>query len=96
MMMIQKRDSYSSKHIRTLFLSTNVNDYDTGGPIVDGSVTKSLTNSSSHKVDNPLFSELNGIKVGRKYYPQTTSRNTLVPDDCSKHSNRQQSLLLTS
>jgi hypothetical protein len=27
---------YQKKQIRTLVLSTNVNDYDTGEPIVDG------------------------------------------------------------
>ena len=65
---IQENDSYGSKQ-RTLVLSTNVNVYDTGEPIVEGSIRKTLTNSSSHKVDNPIFLELNGIKIGRKYYP---------------------------
>ena len=66
---IQENDSYGSKQIRTLVLSTNVNVYDTGEPIVEGNIRKTLTNSSSHKVDNPIFLELNGIKIGRKYYP---------------------------
>jgi hypothetical protein len=35
-MIIQKGDYYNDRQIRTLVLSTNVNDYDTGEPIVDG------------------------------------------------------------
>lgn len=94
-MIIQKSDSYRSRQIRTLVLSNNVNDYDTGEPIVDGSIIKTLTKSNSHIVDNPILLELNGIKVGRKYHTSTTiSRNTLAPDVCSKSSNWQQSLPL--
>ena len=66
-MMIQKSDIYHSRQIRTLVLSTNVNDYDTGEPIIDGSIRKTLTNSTQ-LVDNPILFELNGIKLGRKYY----------------------------
>jgi hypothetical protein len=44
-MIIQKGDYYNDRQIRTLVLSTNVNDYDTGEPIVDGSIRKTLTNS---------------------------------------------------
>jgi hypothetical protein len=69
-MIIQKCD-YDNKHndkqVRTLVLSTNVNDYDTGEPIVDGSIRKTLTSGSSQIVDNPILFELNGIKLGRKY-----------------------------
>jgi hypothetical protein len=64
-MIIQKSNYNHAKQIRTLVLSTNVNDYDTGEPIVDGSIRKTLT--SSQIVDNPILSELNCIKVGRKY-----------------------------
>ena len=64
-MIIQKSDYSHNKQIRTLVLSTNVNDYDTGEPIVDGSRRKTLT--SSQTVDNPIFYELNNIKLGRKY-----------------------------
>ena len=66
-MMIQKSDIYCSKQIRTLVLSTNVNDYDTGEPMVDGSIRKKLASGSSQIVDNPILFELNGIKLGRKY-----------------------------
>jgi hypothetical protein len=38
-----------------------------GEPIVDGSIRKTLTNSSQ-TIDNPILSKLSGIKVGRKYY----------------------------
>jgi hypothetical protein len=67
-MIIQKSDYYNkhNKQVRTLVLSTNVNDYDTGEPIVDGSIRKTLTSDSSQIVDNPILSKLNG-KVGRKY-----------------------------
>lgn len=65
-MMIQKSDFYLSKQIRTLVLSTNVNDYDTGEPMIDDSIRKTLTNSTQI-VDNPILFELNGIKLGRKY-----------------------------
>ena len=64
-MIIQKSDYSHNKQIRTLVLSTNVNDYDTGEPIVDGSIRKTLT--SSQTVDNPIFYEPNNIKLGRKY-----------------------------
>ena len=69
-MIIQKCDYYNKhngKQVRTLVLSTNVNDYDTGEPIVDGSIRKTLTSGSSQIVDNPILFELNGIKLGRKY-----------------------------
>ena len=42
-MMIQKSDFYLSKQ---MVFSTNVNDYDTGEPIIDGSIRKTLTNST--------------------------------------------------
>ncbi|HZA64114.1 MAG TPA: hypothetical protein VE573_14660 [Nitrososphaeraceae archaeon] len=61
-----KRDSTPNKQLRTLVLSTNVNDYDTGEPIVDRSIRKTLINSSQIS-DNPIHSMLNCIKVGRKY-----------------------------
>ena len=74
-MMIQKSDFYRSKHIRSLVLSTNVNDYDTGEPIIDGSIRKTLTNSTQ-LVDNPILFELNGIKLGRKYCcPISSAKN---------------------
>ena len=64
-MIFHKGESYHSKHIRTIVLSTNVNDYDTGEPIVNGSIRKTLTNCSN-RVDNPILRKLNGVKVGRK------------------------------
>jgi hypothetical protein len=64
-MIVQKSDYSRNKQIRTLVLSTNVNDYDTGEPIVDGSIRRTLT--SSKTVNNPISSELNNIKMGRKY-----------------------------
>jgi hypothetical protein len=68
-MIIQKRDydHNNNKQLRTLVLSTNVNDYDTGESIVDGSIRKTLASGSSQIVDNPILFELNGIKLGRKY-----------------------------
>jgi hypothetical protein len=76
---IQKGDYSHNRQVRTLVLSTNVNDYDTGEPIVDGSIRKTLTNSQI--VDNPIFYELNGIKMGRKYCrPYQDSRMWLCHD----------------
>jgi hypothetical protein len=68
-MIIQKSDYYNehNKQVRTLVLSTNVNDYDTGEPIVDGSIRKTFASGGSQMVDNPILFELNGIKIGRKY-----------------------------
>jgi hypothetical protein len=69
-MIIQKCNYYNKhngKQVRTLVLSTNVNDYGTGEPIVDGSIRKTLTSGSSQIVDNPILFELNDIKLGRKY-----------------------------
>jgi hypothetical protein len=63
---IQKSDSDYNKQVRTLILSTNVNDYDTGEPIIEGSIRKTLINSSQ-TTENPIHSILSGIKVGRKY-----------------------------
>ena len=92
--MIQKSDYSHNKQIRTLVLSTNANDYDTGEPIVEGSIRKTLTSSnSSHRVDNPILLELNGIKVGRKYYSPISSKSIFASDDHLKPSNLQQSLL---
>jgi hypothetical protein len=62
----KKSDPAPNKQIRTLVLSTNVNDYDTGETIIDRSIRKTLINSSQIS-DNPIHSMLNGIKVGRKY-----------------------------
>jgi hypothetical protein len=64
-MIIQKRNYDDAQQLRTLVLSTNVNDYDTGEPIVDGNIRKTL--AGSQLVDNPILSELNGAKMGRKY-----------------------------
>jgi hypothetical protein len=52
--------------LRTIELSTNVNDYDTGEPILEGSIRKTLTGKDL-KSDNPLYYELCQVKVGKKY-----------------------------
>jgi len=70
-MIIPKSDYYNkhdNKHVRTLVLSTNVNDYDTGEPIIDGSIRKTLASNDSQIVDNLILCKLNGIKLGRKYF----------------------------
>jgi hypothetical protein len=80
-MIIQKSDFYRSKQIRTLVLSTNVNDYDTGEPIIDGSIGKTLLyylvyTNGTQIVDNPTLIELNGIKLRRKYCcPISSAKN---------------------
>ena len=63
---IQKRDN-QKKNLRTLVLSTNANDYDTGEPIIDGSIGKTLVSSTKRYVDNPILASLHGVVVGRKY-----------------------------
>ncbi|HEX5904499.1 MAG TPA: hypothetical protein VFY50_00460 [Candidatus Nitrosocosmicus sp.] len=37
-----------------------------------------ITNSRSHRVDNLILVELNGIMVGRKYYSSIPSENTHI------------------
>jgi hypothetical protein len=59
---------YQKKQIRTLVLSTNVNDYDTGEPIVDGSISKTLSSDGDQIADSPIPAKLHGLIVGRKYY----------------------------
>jgi hypothetical protein len=52
--------------LRTIELSTNVNDYDTGEPILEGSIRKTLTQKDL-KSDSPPYYELYHVKVGKKY-----------------------------
>jgi hypothetical protein len=59
-MIIQNSNYNHAKQLRTLVLSTNINDY--------GNIRKILT--CRQIVDNPILSELNGAKVGRKYLGQ--------------------------
>jgi len=77
LMGINKSD-YQKKQIRTLVLSTNVNDYDTGGPIVDGSISKTLSSDGDQIADSPIPAKLHGLIVGRKYYTQPMSKNTVA------------------
>ena len=86
-MIIQKSDYDHNKQLRTLVLSTNVNDYDTGESIVSGSIKKTLV-SSGQIVDNPILSVLNGVKLGRKYCTPTTSVNTIASDQDPKSLDR--------
>jgi hypothetical protein len=65
MMEIQKRED-QKKNVRTLVLSTNANDYDTGEPIIDGSISKTLISGKKQYVDNPILASLHGVVVGRK------------------------------
>ena len=62
------KSEYQKKQLRTLVLSTNVNDYDTGEPIVDGSINKTLNSSGNQIVENPTFAKLHGLILGRKYH----------------------------
>jgi hypothetical protein len=56
---------FQKKPLRTLVLSTNVNDYDTGELIVDGSITKTLNSSGNEIVENPILAKLHGLILGR-------------------------------
>ncbi|HEX5977078.1 MAG TPA: hypothetical protein VFY68_07360 [Nitrososphaeraceae archaeon] len=62
---IQKIDD--QKNLRTLILSTDSNDYDTGEPIIDGSISKTLVSNNKQNADNPILASLYGVVVGRKY-----------------------------
>jgi hypothetical protein len=53
--------------LRTIELSTNVNDYDTGEPILEGSIRKTSITQKDLKSDSPLYYELYHVKVGKKY-----------------------------
>jgi hypothetical protein len=64
-MEIQKIDD--QKNLRTLILSTDANDYDTGEPIIDGSISKTLVSNNKQNADNPILASLHGVVVGRKY-----------------------------
>jgi hypothetical protein len=75
MMEIQKRDDHK-KNLRTLVLSTDANDYDTGEPIIDGSINKTLVSGKKQYVDNPILASLYGVVVGRKYCEGCMSRET--------------------
>jgi hypothetical protein len=66
LMGINKND-YQKKQVRTLVLSTNVNDYDTGEPIIDCSISKTLTSNGNQIADNSIRAKLHVLIVGRKY-----------------------------
>jgi hypothetical protein len=74
-MEIQKRDN-QKKNSRTLVLSTNANDHDTGEPIINGSISKTLIIGKKHYVDNPILASLHGVVVGRKYCERCMPRGT--------------------
>jgi hypothetical protein len=73
LMEIQKGDD-QKKQLRTLVLSTDANDYDTGEPIIDGSISKTLASNSNQIADNPILASLHGVVVGRKYCARYESR----------------------
>jgi len=72
------KSQYQKKRLRTLVLSTNVNDYDTGEPIVDSSISKTLNSSRNKIVENPIIAKLQGLRLGRKYYFPSISKNNIV------------------
>lgn len=72
------KSEYQKKQLRTLVLSTNVNDYDTGEPIVDGSINKTLNSSGNQIVENPIFAKLHGLILGRKYHRTWMSKNNFT------------------
>jgi hypothetical protein len=73
MMEIQKGDD-EKKNLRTLVLSTDANDYDTGEPMIDGNICKTLVSNKKQNAGNPILASLGGVVVGRKYYERCTSR----------------------
>jgi hypothetical protein len=79
---IQKRDN-QKKNLRALVLSTNANDYDTGEPIIDGSISKTLVSGMKQYVDNPILATLHGVVVGRKYCERCLSSETPAKIGCT-------------
>lgn len=75
LMEIHKRVD-QNKTLRTLVLSTDANDYDTGEPIIDGSISKTLVSGKKQYVDNPILASLHGVVVGRKYCERSMSSET--------------------
>jgi hypothetical protein len=82
MMEIQKRDD-QKMNLRTLVLSTDANDYDTGEPIIDGSISKTLVSGMKQYVDNPILTSLHGVVVGRKYCKRCLSSETPAKIGCT-------------
>ena len=78
MLMEIDKSEYQKKQLRTLVLSTNVNDYDTGEPIVDGSISKTLNCSGNQIVENPIIAKLQGLILGRKYHDLSISKNNFT------------------
>jgi hypothetical protein len=70
-------DDNDNNKLRTIELSTNVNDYDTGEPILEGSIRKTLTQKDP-KSDSPLYYEPYHVKVGKKY---RLHKNTLKEEE---------------
>jgi hypothetical protein len=64
--------------LQALELSTNVNDYDTGEPILDGSIRKTLIKYNNQEIENTILCELNSIKVDSKYHAYGISENIIV------------------
>jgi hypothetical protein len=48
-------DNNNHNSLRTLELSTNVNDYDTGEPILDGSIRKTLIKYNNKEIEIQYF-----------------------------------------
>jgi hypothetical protein len=78
---IQKRDN--QKNLRTLVLSTDANDYDTGEPIIDGNIRNTLVSGMKQYVDNPILASLHGVVVGRKYGERCLSSETPAKIGCT-------------
>jgi|GEM_PF-1978345 hypothetical protein len=80
---IQKRDN-QKKNLRTLVLSTDANDYDTGEPIIDGNIRNTLVSGMKQYVDNPILASLHGVVVGRKYGERCLSSETPAKIGCTR------------
>jgi hypothetical protein len=78
MLMGIDKSEYQKKQLRTLVLSTNVNDYDTGEPIVDGSISKTLNSSGNEIVENLIIAKLHGLILGRKYHHTSIPKNNIT------------------
>jgi hypothetical protein len=86
------KSEFQKKRLRTLVLSTNVNDYDTGEPIVDGSITKTLNSSGNEIVENPIFARLQGLILGRKYHHPSMSKNNFTSGQIPRYQSKSEGM----
>ena len=84
------KSEFQKKRLRTLVLPFN--NYDTGEPIVDGSITKTLNSSGNEIVENPIFSKLHGLILGRKYHHPSMSKNNFTSGQIPRYQSKSEGM----